>query len=108
MGRRILIHWITREVLRLSYIKGRVSKEGKKVRQSIPYFPRSSFPCCEIGVITRVEVISDSEIPRYKDVTFIGGQMNAGSIWSLISRMFKEDPEVCNTIGLGEQRSLRV
>ena len=44
-------------------------------------------------MITRVEVISDSEISRYKDVTFIGGQMNAGSIWSPISRMFKEDPE---------------
>ena len=89
-------------------LKAGSARRGRKWGKSIPYFPWSSFPCCEIGIITRVEVISDSEISRYKDVTFIGGQMNAGSIWSPISRMFKEDPEVCNTIGLGEQRGLRV
>ena len=61
-----------------------------------------------MGVITRVEVITDSEISHYKDVTFIEGQMNAGSIWSPISRMLKDNPEVCNAIGRGEQRSLRV
>ena len=88
-------------------LKAGSARRGRKWGKSIPYSTLSSFPCCEIGVITRVEVISDSEISRYKDATFIGGHMNAGSIWSPISRMLKEDPEICNTIGLGEQRSLR-
>lgn len=74
-----------------------------KGRESISYSPWSSFPHYEIGVIMRLEDISGSEISHYKNVNFIGGHMNAGSIQSPVSRMLKEDPEACNTVGLGGQ-----